>query len=73
VSISPTFYKQLLFQNPFAKKLHTQIVSTEKLHKKLSYEKAPCKILVKLAPGGRNWQLISPHCCLSGTNALAYF
>ena len=28
VSISPTFYKQLLRQNPFAKKLQTQIVST---------------------------------------------
>jgi len=28
VSISPTFYKQLLCQNPFAKKLQTQIVST---------------------------------------------
>jgi hypothetical protein len=28
VSISPTFYEQLLRQNPFAKKLETQIVST---------------------------------------------
>jgi hypothetical protein len=28
VSISPTFYEQPLHQNPFAKKLHTQIVST---------------------------------------------
>ncbi len=27
VSISPTFYQQLLRQNPFAKKLQTQIVS----------------------------------------------
>jgi hypothetical protein len=27
-SISPTFYAQLLRQNPFAKKLQTQIVST---------------------------------------------
>ncbi len=27
VSISPTFYEQLLRQNPFAKKLQTQIVS----------------------------------------------
>jgi hypothetical protein len=26
--ISPTFYEQLLRQNPFAKKLQTQIVST---------------------------------------------
>jgi hypothetical protein len=28
VSISPTFYEQLLRQNPVAKKLETQIVST---------------------------------------------
>jgi hypothetical protein len=28
VTISPTFYEQLLRQNPFAKKLETQIVST---------------------------------------------
>ncbi len=28
VSISPTFYEQLLHQNPFAKKLQTLIVST---------------------------------------------
>jgi hypothetical protein len=28
VSISPTFYELLLCQNPFAKKLETQIVST---------------------------------------------
>jgi hypothetical protein len=50
VSISPTFYEQLLRQNPFAKKLQTQIVSTEKLFKKLSYEKAAHKMLVKLTP-----------------------
>jgi hypothetical protein len=30
VSISPTFYEQLLRQNPFAKNLPTQIVSTKK-------------------------------------------
>jgi hypothetical protein len=51
VSISPTFYEQLLRQNPFAKKLQTQIVSGEKLGKKLLYEKAARKILVKLTPG----------------------
>jgi hypothetical protein len=28
VAISPTFYEQLLCQNPFAKKLQTQILST---------------------------------------------
>jgi hypothetical protein len=50
VSISPTFYEQLLLlrQNPFAIKLQTQIVSTLKAHKELWYEKAACKILVKL-------------------------
>jgi hypothetical protein len=47
-----------LRQNPYAKKLQTQFVSTEKLHKKLLYEKAARKILLKLTPGGRNWQLI---------------
>ncbi len=52
VSILPTFYEQLLHQNPLAKKLQTQIVSIEKLRKKLSYEKAACKLLVKLTPGG---------------------
>jgi hypothetical protein len=51
VSISPTFYEQLLCQNPFAKKLQTQIVCAQKLRKKLSYEKASRKVLVKLTPG----------------------
>jgi hypothetical protein len=31
--ISPTFYEQLLRQNPFAKNLQTQIISTLKLCK----------------------------------------
>jgi hypothetical protein len=48
VSISPTFYEQLLRQNPFAKKLQTQLVSTNKVCKELWYEKAAGKILVKL-------------------------
>jgi hypothetical protein len=48
VSISPTFYEQLLHQNPFGKKLQTQTVSTQKLREKLSYEEAAHKILVKL-------------------------
>ena len=38
---------------PFAKKLYTQTVSTEKLRKTLSYEKASLKMLVKLTPVGR--------------------
>jgi hypothetical protein len=40
VSISPTFYEQLLRHDPFAKKLKTQIVSTSRLRKELWYEKA---------------------------------
>jgi hypothetical protein len=48
VSISPTFYEQLLHQNPFAKKLETQIVSTQRLCKELWYEKAARKIKVQL-------------------------
>jgi hypothetical protein len=52
VAISPTFYEQLLRQNPFAEKLQTQIVCTVKLHKKLLYKKAARKILVKLTPDG---------------------
>jgi len=51
VSISPTFYEQLLRQNPFAKKLQTQILSSKKLSKKLLYEKAARKMLMKLTPG----------------------
>jgi hypothetical protein len=61
VSIPPTFKEQLLRQNPFAKKLQTQIVSTFKLCKKLLYEKSARKILVKLPPGGRKWQLNDPN------------
>jgi len=40
VSISPTFYEQLLRQNPFAKKLQAQIVSTQKLRKKTFIRKS---------------------------------
>jgi hypothetical protein len=49
VSNSPAFYELLLRQNPFAKKLQTQIASTLKLRKKLSYEKAAHKIFWHLA------------------------
>ncbi len=49
--ISPTFYEQLLHQNPFTKNLQTQIVSMLKLRKKLFYKKADPKILLKLTPG----------------------
>jgi hypothetical protein len=43
VSISPTFYEQLFRENPFTKKLQTQIVSTEKLRKNIRMK----KLLVK--------------------------
>jgi hypothetical protein len=54
VSISPTSYEQLLHQNPFRKKLQTQIVSAQKLRKKLSHEKAAHKMLVKWTPSENN-------------------
>jgi hypothetical protein len=52
VSISATFTLQVLRQNPFAKKLQTQIVSSKhtKAAQKLSYEKFARKILVKFTP-----------------------
>jgi len=37
--MSPTFYKQLLRQYSFAKKLQRQVVIRENLHKALLYEK----------------------------------
>ena len=43
----PTSYAQLLRQFPFAKKLQTQTVSTEKLQKTFSYKKAACKMFMK--------------------------
>ena len=49
-SISPTFYEQLLCQFPYAKKVQTLNVSTEKLLKRLLYEKDARKMLVKLTP-----------------------
>ena len=50
MSISPTFYDHLFSPFHFAKKLQTQTVRTEKLHKSLSYKKAARKMLVKLPP-----------------------
>ncbi len=43
VSISPTFYEQFLCQNPFAKKLQTQIVT----HKRCAKNFGMKKLLVK--------------------------
>jgi hypothetical protein len=63
VSISPTFYEQILHQNPFAKKFQTQIQTHKSCAKKLSYENAAHKILVKLTLG---WQ------SLPWANALAF-
>ena len=57
LSISTTFYKQLVCRLPFAEKLQTLTVSTEKLHKTLSYENAAHKMLLKSNPvyKGFNW------------------
>ncbi len=49
VSISPTFYEQLLRQYSCSKKVQTYNVSTRELHVNISYEKVERKILVKLA------------------------
>jgi len=50
VSISSTFYEQLLRQYSCAKKLQSQTVTREKLHKILSFKEAARKMLVKLTP-----------------------
>jgi len=52
VSISSTFYAQLLQQYFCAKKLQSQNVTKEKLREALSYEKFAHKMFVKLTPGG---------------------
>ncbi len=50
VTISSTFYEQLLCQNYFAKILPSQTVIRENLGKALSYTKDESKMLVKLTP-----------------------
>ena len=50
MSISSTFYSQLFCQFPFAKKLQTQTINTEKFQKTLLCEKTALKMLVKLTP-----------------------
>jgi hypothetical protein len=50
-SISSTIYEQLLRQYFFAKKLQSQIVTREKLHKTLLNKKVEHKMLLKLTPG----------------------
>jgi len=52
LSILPTFYKQLLRQNYFAKTIQIQTVSRrEKLCKTLMFKKATIKMLVKSTLG----------------------
>ena len=51
MSISSTFYEQVLAKLPFAKKLQAQTVRTGKLQKTLSYEKAAHKMLLKSTAG----------------------
>jgi len=50
VSISSTFYEQLLRPDSFALKILSQTVIREKLFKALSYEKVGRKMLMKLTP-----------------------
>ena len=54
VPISPTFYKHLFCQFPFAIKSQTQAVSTEKMRKTLDCKKAAHKMFVKLTTGQQN-------------------
>jgi len=58
-SILSTFYKLLLRQYSFAKKIQSQTVIREKMRKTLSYKKVGCKMLLKLAPGKKS--LASPE------------
>jgi len=58
VSISPTFYKQHLHQNPYAKKSQSLTVIREKLRKALLYEKVESKILMKLRPGYKTSSIV---------------
>jgi len=51
VSISSTFYAQLVCQYFCTKKLHSQYLTREKLRKALLYKKVFCKTLMKLTTG----------------------
>jgi hypothetical protein len=50
MSISSTFYEQLLRQYSFAKIIQSQTVLREKLSKALSYKKGMPKMLIKMTP-----------------------
>jgi hypothetical protein len=51
--ISPTFYKRICANILVPVKSLTFTASTKKLHVKLPYEKAACKMLVKLTQEGK--------------------
>jgi len=51
VSISSTFFEQLLRQYFCAKKLPSQNITREKMHNLLLYKKFVHKMLMKLRPG----------------------
>ena len=53
VSISSTFYEQLLRQYPCAENLQSQTASTKILWRKIIGAKAAHKMLMKLTPGWR--------------------
>jgi len=58
VSISSTFYTQLLRRYSFAKKLQSQAVMIEKMRKAILYEKGVSKMLMKLTQAAlkiRHW------------------
>jgi hypothetical protein len=62
VSISPTFYEQLLCQNPFAKNYKLKLWAHKSSAKKLWYKNAAHKILVILTI----WhQVCMAQCCLT--------
>ena len=56
LSISPTLYNQFFASHRLPPKIQTPTLSSEKLCNSLSYEKAVCKMLLKLTLG-----LISPN------------
>ena len=61
LSISPTFYEQLLRKFTFAKKIQTLDISIKKLLVRLSFEKTARKMLVKLPPAALWCQRHSPQ------------
>jgi hypothetical protein len=64
---------QLFGQYPFAKKLQSQNVTREKLHKALSYEKRRRKMLIKSTPSCLSSSKMSRWCRVQLTNNLSLF